>query len=77
MEHICVLVCLRKIKYHLLEGKEYQRRTLWQHVVLTCNLFLFRLDGKVAHMTQELFMRPSIIQISDFQRHQKIFWIEQ
>jgi hypothetical protein len=56
-----VCLCLMKIKYYFLEGKEYQRRTLWEHVVLTCNLLLFGLDRKVAHMTQEFFMRLSII----------------
>ena len=51
MAHMHVLVCLRRIKYYLLEGNEHQRRTLRQHVASTCNLLLFGLDKKVVHMT--------------------------
>ena len=70
---MCVFVYPRKIVYHLLKGKDCQRRTLWQRIVLTCNLFLFSLDEKVAHMTQEFFIKPSIIQILNFQSYQWYF----
>jgi len=52
---MCEHVFLQKIKYHLSVEKMYLHKILWLHVALTCNSFLFRLDGKVVHMILEYF----------------------